>query len=68
MSFMAASVFIIHAKIELSENVIYKALVSSWKIPHHKRHRTANPTRVAIEELQLQDLKNIEAAVVCEPT
>jgi hypothetical protein len=23
--------------------------------------RTANPTRVAIEELQLQDLKNIEA-------
>lgn len=27
--------------------------------------RTANPTRVAMEELQLQDLQNMEAAV-CE--
>jgi hypothetical protein len=61
---MARSLFIIQANIELRENMIWtRSEYTRWR---NRVLRTANPTRVAIEELQLQDLKNIEATAMLE--
>jgi len=58
---MAMSVFMIHANIEFRENMIY-IFIRRRCVAGITEIHTAKPTRVAMDELQLQDLKSIEAA------
>jgi hypothetical protein len=51
-----------HARIEFREKIICTGHGSNARIRANAEFHTANPTRVAIDELQLQDLKNIDAA------
>lgn len=59
---MANGVFISHANMEFRQNMIYGVEMSlgHGALPQRMSH-TANPTRVAMEELQLHDLKNMDA-------
>lgn len=64
MSLVAKSVFMTHARIEFSKKIIFiTSKQLSARLQTTKQH-TANPTRVAIDELQLHDLKNMDAADV----
>lgn len=59
---MTISVFMTHARIEFREKIIWTGHGSNARMRANAEFHTANPTRVAIDELQLQDLKNIDAA------
>ena len=64
MSSIARLVFITQANRELSKNMNCKKLIRYLPCDIRHESHTAKPTRVAIDELQLHDLKNIEAGRV----
>ena len=60
MRCIAKSVFISQANMEFRQNMIYAGSLATTK-RRYISELTANPTLVAIEELQLHDLQSIEA-------